>query len=175
MMRAKGGQVADVSVPRAAIAASFALGLAGAGAGAGCGNRYVIGTLPESTGDAASADAAIDVEPPPPFFCRDAADCDAAPPNPCAGLACGAVCTVCPASDRDCVKLQAFDQCNKDGVCSSDPPQCATTPYTPCSGKRCGDACHPCDPADTGCFEPAVQQYCDSSGECRADNPLCAQ
>lgn len=104
----------------------------------------------------------------------DPIDGGPAPYEPCAGLSCGAPCSVCSPSDPDCVETAVLKFCHANGACLATTPTCAPPPpYEPCAGKTCGDACTICDPADPNCFETAVLKACDALGQCSPGATTC--
>lgn len=66
-------------------------------------------------------------------FCQADGTCSGVEPDscdpdgeydPCGGLACGDLCTLCDPSDPDCFETAVIKQCNDEGVCSATAAVC---------------------------------------------------
>ena len=108
------------------------------------------------------------------WFCDGASTCMPAgsvvcPPSyqPCAGKACGELCSICDPFAGPCPDQGVFLACWDDQLCWDVPPPCG---WVPCIGRSCGEPCSPCDPMDPGCTEPPDSKLCDASGAC-VDSP----
>lgn len=113
--------------------------------------------------------------------CHPDGRCDAASPDlacpmpdPCAGLSCGAECTIslpCHYAIPPCEAPQSIGRCDITGQCvPGDFGSCA--PHPDCVGKSCGDGCNPCGP-DEVC-PTLMASACDRYGRCVGDVPgLC--
>jgi hypothetical protein len=95
------------------------------------------------------------------------------PYEPCAGKACGAVCSPCDPEDPNCPDADVETLCTDDGACVEGDVLCAP-PYDPCADKTCGDPCTLCDPNDPECSEDGEEKACDPASECvSAREDLC--
>lgn len=87
-----------------------------------------------------------------------------APASPCAGLACGAECTIepaCRSSTPPCLAPSFLGHCDAAGACV---PAAVTCGPSPCDGKRCGDPCNPC--GDAHPCPTFAATACDRNGAC---------
>ncbi|MDP6943595.1 MAG: hypothetical protein QF464_05550, partial [Myxococcota bacterium] len=73
------------------------------------------------------------------------------PYDPCAGLACGSGCGVCPPDQTDCAAPPVQMMCDAEGDCSSELESLGCEPHDPCAGQTCGSGCNPCAPWDIEC------------------------
>lgn len=97
-----------------------------------------------------------------------------APPEACAGKACGDECLVslpCHFAEPPCLAPQGPGRCDLTGACvAGDPGSCE--PHPDCAGKACGDACNPCGPERV--CPTLIPSACDRHGRCSGDVPgLC--
>ncbi len=101
--------------------------------------------------------------------------------DPCAGLECGAACSLCDPADPDCVETTEEKFCNADGQCSDITPVCE--PAQTCEPGEVFDSpdgCNTCVCPDSGdaamasCTEIACPQYDPCGGkECGAACTIC--
>jgi hypothetical protein len=125
---------------------------------ASCGDTYLLGNLPPDPSDASNDGT-------PAFGCDG---CMSPPPyDPCAGKACGDVCSPCPNTDPKCGGITETFSCDGNGACTTRPSACdGGATYDPCAGKACGETCTLCAPDDTTCGESASAKTCEGDAGC---------
>jgi hypothetical protein len=90
--------------------------------------------------------------------------------QPCAGLPCGAQCSVCDPNDKTCVSDAALHYCSANGECAIAYPNCGS-PGKCSSDSECAvddGPCHMCSDGSYVC--PRVQCV---GGQCVASSPTC--
>lgn len=109
--------------------------------------------------------------------------------EPCGGLTCGDLCSLCAPDDVGCVETAVIKMCQPDGSCDATVPTCAgdddgddgdedggdedggDDTYDPCGGLACGDSCSLCAPGDFDCVETAELKFCQADGTCMGIEP----
>ncbi|MDF1565674.1 MAG: hypothetical protein P1V51_21735 [Deltaproteobacteria bacterium] len=99
----------------------------------------------------------------------DGSTCAGRAYDPCAGLACGDTCSLCPPDATGCLEPAVVLTCNDAGLCGMNQPTCGA--YVPCAGAACGEPCSLCPPDATSCVEPGVLMTCDGFGACVYADP----
>jgi hypothetical protein len=151
---------------------------------AGCGQTVTLGCDPDAGAPCARAvcGATCTLDPcaaqcehcPTEGVCDTSGACVAstscpAPPNPCEGKACGALCAP---PDGPMPPLTKY-ACDLSGACVAGTPDC--TPFNPCLGLPCNAPCNPCDPTtvDGGCKPPPRAMACNPMQMCVLAPTLC--
>ncbi len=102
--------------------------------------------------------------------------CGKTPYEPCAGKACGAACTACPADDPGCVETAVVKACDAAGACAAAGSfECPAT--DPCAGKACGAECvvePACRWASPPCMLPSMLGHCDATSACQQGEVSCS-
>ena len=90
--------------------------------------------------------------------------------RPCAGLPCGATCSLCDPRDTTCVSDAALRYCSANGECMLPYPQC-NPPGTCSSDSECAVTAGPCQACPDGSYAcPRAQCV---GGQCVASFPGC--